>query len=455
MRQKLLPLTEMVAVGATIFSMHFGGASMIWPVTWGKLAGGDVFRVYLGIFPTALFLPWVAYYGVVRGGSLGAMARRVGRPFEWSFAMPAMLVIGPLFTIPRMSAASWDALSTLVGFSSDLLIPRIVFQIAYYFLTYWFLAKLSAIVDKMSKYLVPFLLIMVSAIILKGIITPIDDWATPAYGGQPWSWGFVQGYQTSELLVALAFAGLIITDLHGRGIVEREDQVKNLMVAAAIGIGLLCLTHLGHMYLGARTGSAFAHLEYATLYSSVVMALWGKTGGVLFNLGLLLAALTTAIGCTAGVAFYLEEFSNQRLSYNKAAILILIVSTLVSSLGLSRIIELTAPVFSVIYPPAIVLTVLYSVLTPYKDARHAKIVAAAAWASLFFGLLDGLCAWTGANSIEALTYPGFVGLLARASATLPGGTQGLGWVVPSLIVAFLTWLMQFVQGVIGEKGLDR
>lgn len=419
---------------------------MIWPVTWGKTAGSDVLRAYLGIFPTALFLPWVAYYGVARGGSLSAMSKRVGRAFEYLFALPAMLVIGPLFTIPRMSAAAWDALSTLFGFSPNLAVWRTAFQVVYYLVAYWFLAKLSTMVDKMSKYLVPFLLVLVFAIIAKGVLDPISDWATPSYDQNPWSWGFVNGYQTSELLVALAFAGLIIADLEARGVRKGEAQVRNLMVASAIGIGMLCLTHFGHMLVGARTGDEFAGARYAALYASVVMRLWGKTGGTLFNLGLLLAALTTAIGCTAGVASYIEEFSEKKITYNQAAIGISLISVFVSSMGLAKIIQITAPLFGIIYPPAIVLTVLYCVMKPVQNAKHARVVRYTAWTSLAFGTFDALCSWVGAYSTDAVFKPGVTGVLARLASYLPGSSQGLAWMIPTAVVGFLTWIVQTASG---------
>ncbi|HHW18065.1 MAG TPA: hypothetical protein GXX30_04100 [Firmicutes bacterium] len=437
--RKGLTWLALISIGGTIFSMHFGGASMIWPVTWGKMAGRDVLEVYLGVFPTALFLPWVAYYAVARGGSLSTMAKRVGRAFEYLFALPAMLIIGPLFTIPRMSAASWDALSALFGFSRDNVVSRIVFQLAYYMVAYWFLAKLSDIVDKMSRFLVPFLLVLVFAIIVKGVLDPIGGWAEPSYGNNALSWGFVSGYQTSELLVALAFAGLIMFDLKGRGIQDEGDQLRYLMLTAAIGIGILCLTHLGHMLVGARTGHEFEELRYADLYASVVMRLWGRVGGALFNLGLLLAALTTAIGCNAGVSSYIEELTKGRLSYNAAAVGISAVSMLVSSMGLSRIIQFTAPLFSITYPPSIVLTIGYSLLQPWRSNRHAACIRVAAWTSLILGWVDALLIWFG--PVEGNRFlTALITFLNRYIAAVPGGEQGLGWVIPSLVAGLATWI---------------
>ena len=95
---------------------------------------------------------------------------------------------------------------------------------------------------------------------------------------------------------------------------------KALARAGMIGIGILTVTHLGHMIIGANTGELFADVKFAALYARVVVELWGTVGGVVFNIALLFAALTTAIGLAVATAEYFEKASHGKLNYRKSAI---------------------------------------------------------------------------------------------------------------------------------------
>lgn len=72
----------------------------------------------------------------------------------------------------------------------------------------------------------------------------------------------------------MVFATIIIDDLKFKGIIDRKLDI-NLMKVGLIGIGMLTLTHLGHMIVGSLTGTTFGETKYAALYSAVVLKLWG------------------------------------------------------------------------------------------------------------------------------------------------------------------------------------
>lgn len=109
-----LSFRALLLVSATIFSLHFGAASMLWPTTWGRDSGLSYPVAFMGFFLSGIFLPWLGYLAVSKGkATFYGLTRNVGRKFCLIYGGITVLALGPLFAVPRMSAASWDAVSRL------------------------------------------------------------------------------------------------------------------------------------------------------------------------------------------------------------------------------------------------------------------------------------------------------------------------------------------------------
>ena len=85
-------------------------------------------------------------------------------------------------------------------------------------------------------------------------------------------------YATGDLLCALVYGIIIVNNLRGKGVAEKRLNGMIIKVGI-IGIGLLCLTHLGHMLMGAYVGATL-NLQYAPLYMQAVLELWGRADGI-------------------------------------------------------------------------------------------------------------------------------------------------------------------------------
>ncbi|RXI50142.1 hypothetical protein DP130_03950 [Clostridium tetani] len=420
-RARLTPIKYLL-VGGAIFAMHFGGSSMIWPMTWGKESGSSVFPAFIGIYLTALFFPLLGYLALARSkGTFYTMACKVSPGFGKAFCSIAMLVLGPLFCIPRMSAAAWDAFLQVSGFSPESFVAPLIFSIIYYLITYWFIAQKSDAVDKVSKILFPVLVIAVVAVIGKGIMFPLAIQNPKVYTVNAFAYGFKNGYATAELICALVFATIIIDDLRFKGIAE-EHINSNLIKVGIIGITMLTLTHLGHMIVGSYTGGIFEDLRYSALYSAVVLKLWGTVGGAIFNIALLFAALTTAIGLAVATANFFQEITNNRVSYKKSAGITLIISAFVTVLGLSSIVELAAPLLDIVYPAGINMTLFYAFIPNleyrekvFSSYRVAMVV------SFIWGVYEGVLTYLKMFRINT-------GILEVVYNKVPLTSMGLGWI---------------------------
>lgn len=380
--KKDLSVKQLLVMGGALFSMHFGASCMLYPVNWGKDSGTSVFIAYIAIVMTALLLPLLAYIALARGkGSFFGITARISPKFGPVFCTVTVLVMGPLYVIPRMSAAAWEAIAQLVGLTDVGIVPILLFNCLFYALTYWFLSGRADTVDKIGNILFPILIGIVVFVIGKGLLTPIStDWQPKNYPQSALAYGLLQGYQTGDLPAALMFGLVILQGIHKAGIPENRTN-RNLIRVGLVGMGMLAITHLGHMVVGASTGGTI-DLTLSALYAQVVLQLWGNVGAVLFNIALVFAALTTAVGLGGSSGEFFSESMQEKVSYKKICLATVCISALVSSLGLTNIVTFVGPLLDACYPTAIVV-VLFYVLAPNPEnlrlqlgARFAMIAAA-------------------------------------------------------------------------------
>ncbi len=424
---KLLPL---ILCGGTLFSMHFGASSMVWPMNWGKESGSDFLWAFAGAFITSLLLVVIAYIALAKGDSYLKMTRRIANPkFATFYASVTIAVLGPLYAIPRMSAAAWDSIvqaTSVFGIDLNSKVFLIIFTIIFYVITYFFLVNPGKAMDRISAILLPVLIIVVVAVVGKGVISPIAEPVAKTYEGSAFAYGFTNGYATAEILCALIFGVVIFNTMRNKGVPENR-MTKNMIRIGIIGIALLTCTHFAHMYIGASTGGTI-DLTYTALYTAVAGVLYGNWGGVLFACALFFAALTTAIGMTSGCAeFFVETFDN-KYNYKQLTIVMLILSIIFGSLGLTDMLSLLGPILDGIYPTAIVLVIYYALMPKANSARHLYAGKWAIYASFIFGMLDMV--W------KYLVKFGVEGGICDLYLHLPLASVSLAW-VPWTVAAFI------------------
>ena len=435
---KDLSVKQLLVIGGALFSMHFGASCMLYPVNWGKDSGSDVFIAYIAIVLTALLLPLLAYVALARGkGNFAEIISRISPRFGPVFCTLTVLIMGPLYVVPRMSAAAWAAIVQLTGLSVPGFLPILLFNCLFYALTYWFLAGRTDTVDKIGKLLFPILILIVLFVIGKGLLTPIsNEWQPKSYSESALAYGLLQGYQTGDLPAALLFGLVVIQGIQKAGIPE-ERMNRNLILVGLVGMGMLAITHLGHMVIGAGTGGTI-DLTLSALYCEVVLQLWGNVGAVFFNVALIFAALTTAVGLCGSAGEYFTEAVKGRVSYKVVSLIIVCISALVSSVGLSNIVTFVGPLLDACYPAAIVV-VLYYVITPNlqslllrSGARFAMIAAAVT------GGLDALYTYNTLLGVSSVYFTKFYQML-------PLSDLRLTWIPVSALCFALGILLSFLK----------
>lgn len=431
----------LLSLGTSVFAMHFGTSSMIWPMTWGKQSGDTYLLAFAGVFCTAIGLVYLAYISLTRSGkSLYQMAAVVSGAFANAYSLIIILVMGPLFCIPRMAAAVWDAFLQVSGLRFSSFLPALLFSSLYCLITYRFISSENDVLSKISKWLVPFLLLAVTFVLVKGVLYPTGAQLAKEYPQASFAYGFKSGYASGEVICALLYGDVVIRSLNK--VTTSDRKQRYLYTVCAIGLLLLTITHFCHMYIGSFTGH-YQELSYARLYAQVVIDLWGPIGGVIFTVALTFAALTAAVGISSSTAILTVELSRGKLAYKKTARFILAITAIVASLKLDAIVRFIGPLLDIIYPATIVL-VVYFALNKNVEDKLSKVwsLRFSVFMALLAGIVEGIVVY-GNTLNETVGWHVNVQPIADFLTRIPLAEQGVFWFVPVLVAAVVGWLLGY------------
>ena len=411
---------DVLVVGVALFAMFFGAGNLIFPPYMGLLAGTEWRWALWGFLITGIGMPLLGIMAAARaGGTVELMGRRVAPWFGRMLGIVIILAIGPLLAIPRTCATAFELgiRPTWPDF------PTALFSLLYFALTFWFAMNRTTVVDKIGKFLTPFLLVTLTWIILKGIFTPLGSIAETGLEG-PTGRGFREGYQTMDALASLVFAQIIIGALVFKGYTNIKEQVKMTSMAGAVAALGLGLVYGGLMYLGATASSIYTPaVERTDLLIEIAYGIMGETGKIALGLAVSLACLTTAIGLTATVADYFSNLSDNRLDYRFIAIVTVVFSGIFATVGVTTIVNVAYPLLVTVYPVAIALIILTLAGGPLSQR----------------GVYSGAVTGALLTSIpEALTIAGLP--LAPLNVILdkiPLASAGFAWIIPTVLGALI------------------
>lgn len=425
---KKISFKEILIIGLALFAMFFGAGNLIFPPSIGLIAGEKWKAALLGFSLTGIGLPILGVLAVtVSGGSIQSLLNKVGPKFATFFSTLIIILIGPLLAIPRTGATAFE-LGIKPLFPS---VHPILGSVIFFGLTLLFTIKSSDIIDVIGKFLTPILLIMISAIIIKGILTPIGmPVNTPI--AKPFSIGFENGYQTMDLLAAVVFGSIIADDIKNKGIISKKEQFKTVAQTGLIaGVGL-SIVYGGLLYLGATGSSVFTQgMEKVSLTTNIINILMGSFGEIILSLCVYSACITTSIGLTATVGQFFNDLSKDKISYKTIVIISTLISIVISNIGVESIVTFADPILKIVYPIAIVLVII-NVFDNLIENK--KIYIGATIGTFCVSLIDGLSAM-GVNT----------SVVGDFVQNLPLADSGLGWLFPAILGILLTHLISQIK----------
>ncbi|MFD2637852.1 branched-chain amino acid transport system II carrier protein [Piscibacillus salipiscarius] len=425
--------SSIIAIGFMLFALFFGAGNLIFPPMLGQMAGQNLLPANIGFVITGVGLPVLAILALAFSGkdNLQSLASRVHPIYGITFASLLYLTIGPLFAIPRTSTVAYEiGINPFMDGQAET-IPLMVFSIVFFAVTLYFSLQSQKLVDIIGKLLSPFLLVLISILVITAIVNPIGMIQPPveSFTQNSFFKGFQEGYLTMDVLAGFVFGIIVINLLKESGSTSKRSIMSNGLKVALIAAVLLGIIYSSLAYLGATSVEGIGYLDNGgAILASSFDYYFGTFGSVLLAFIVTAACLTTSIGLITACASYFNQIM-PTFSYKQWAIVFTVVSTVLANFGLNNIIEFSVPVLSFLYPLAICLMVL-TFLHPLFKGRTAVYQF-----SILFTFIVSL--------VEQLNLLGAPvnGIHEWFSAILPWYTVGLGWIVPAIVGGIIGYLI--------------
>lgn len=421
-RKKLV--TDSVVVGFALFAMFFGAGNVVFPPYLGMHAGEQWANGFLFYFIADIGLALVAMFAILHAGGADNITGRIGHAASNVLMCAVILCIGPMVAIPRTAATTLE-MSVTPFFSG---MSPVVFSIIFFAVILLLSIKQSAVIDIVGKILTPALLIGLLVLIAKGFVSPIGDIVdTGVSASEVTVNGIKSGYQTMDVLAAMAFGIIILSSADEKGYTNSKSAAKMIGIAAALSGVLLMIVYFGLTYLGATASTVFpTDISRANLVIGIVELLLGKAGLIIFAIVVALACITTAVALVSSAASFFAKLADDKISYGVFVVVICVSSAIISNLGLDMIIAIATPVLDIVYPPMLVLILL----SWFGDKLHKSVYVSSVAGSLIASVLA-------TASLYGMSVP--------VVDSLPLASLGLGWLTPAALFGLVAYLVSKVK----------
>ena len=406
---------DILLTGFALFAMLFGAGNLIFPPMLGYETSSSWIPTMLAFIITGVGFPFLGILSVsIAGNGIKDFANRVSPTFSKIFAIISILAIGPMLAIPRTGATAYEITFLHNGMNNT--IYKYIYLICYFGIVILFSLRANKVIERVGKILTPILLLLLFLIIVKGIFFSGLSIKPDIYP-HAFKKGFLEGYQTMDTIASIAYAGIILKAIkNGRNLTQKQE-FSFLIKAGLVAILSLALIYGGFALVGAKMHSVLVTNDKIELLVKTTSYLLGNYGNLVLAICVAGACLTTAIGLVATAGEFFSSITS--FKYEKIVIFTVIISFLLSILGVESIIRISVPILVFIYPVMISLIILNLFGKYIKNDYVYKGVV------LFTGII-GL--------IESLASIGITNTYTNSVLEiLPFSDYGLTWLFPGLI----------------------
>ena len=434
-RKKII---DIIICGFALFAIFFGAGNLIFPPYLGVISGNN-----WGIANIAFLLsdPLLPILGVIVTALLGGQAtdlgKRVSKHFSIIIGAISIILIGPLFAVPRTGAPTHEIFVQSLVPSA----PHWITSLIFFGLTLYIAIHSHTVIDAIGKYLTPILLFILLLVFIAAVVQPNAGFQTTTSAGL-FSQSFKEGYQTMDALGAALMAGVVISDLTRRGYTEKKEQHQMMFGVGIVSFILLALVYSSLTYAGATVSTVYdSTVQRPALLIGLIEQLLGSFGKVAMGIAVSFACLTTSVGLITTCGHYFSTLTNGKLEYKKIVVVSVVLSFLLSLLGVNALLQLAVPVLSAIYPMVIALIFLsiFDRYIVYNWTYTGAVVGA-----FFIGGIQAI------HLFSQMQGGNFLSGLADWTNTLPLHQFGFEWLVPAIIGSVLFTIISKFTGM-GHK----
>lgn len=379
--------------GLALFSMLFGAANLILPIHAGIIAGDNHYAGLLGFLLSGVGFPLLGLWGIVLfDGDYQRFFYRLGKPVG-SFAIGlCLLVVGPIIGLPRIVIMLYSLLAKHLPYTPPTIFIThpIIFTVLIGLFIYCITYREQAILRIITRFINPiFITLLVGAIVLGYIQTPLSLVPMPASANTIFDATFSLGYQTLDLLAMLFIYSFTFSLLKEQTHAESDFKKRSLsytgLKAGLIGLLVLTLVYVGLIHLGSNY-SPLSSISHGKLFDAVSFQLFGTYGSLITGLIVFLACISTAMALCALVAEWLQHIVfNNAIGYKGSLVIVLLLSIPFSTNALDSLLKISSgPLITIGYPVLVTITVcniLYKLygFKPIKIPATLTFIAATAY----------------------------------------------------------------------------
>lgn len=414
---------DTIILGFAIFSMYFGAGNIIFPPYLGLTSGSDWQISFFAYFFADIGFATIAMFALLKvGGNVDDLTNKLGKLAGILLMSSIILCIGPLIALPRTGATTYEML--VVPMFGASLANSIITSIIYYGLIMFFVFKPTRMIEILGKFLTPLLFFGLLFLIITGILYPIGDIQLNISNDNLFFDGLIMGYQTLDVLAALAFGIIILKIIEAKGYEDKKTRFKIVGMASIIAAFGIMIIYYGLSFLGATSSSLYSSsIEKAELLNNIIYMLFGSNGNIVLGIIVFLACFTTGSALVSVTAEYFSKLTNRKISYKTLVVIVTIFSIIITNIGLEKIISFAAPILGIVYPAAIILVVLVFFDRYIKNDNVYKY---AAFSAMIYTVIE---------QILALENSDFL-------AFMPFSKEGLAWIIPAIIFGSLGYFIK-------------
>lgn len=442
-----LSFSSYSVIGVMLFALFFGAGNLIFPAQLGQNAGENLWPAVIGFLVTGVGLPFLGILAMGYSGSsnLQELASRIHPKYAIFFTSLLYLTIGPFFATPRTGTVAYDiGIVPFVPEGSEQ-IGLLIFTFIFFGVTLWLSLNPAKIVDRVGKILSPGIIILLFILLIMTIVKPMGSIgvAQEGYMSGAFAKGIIEGYNTMDALASLVFGIIVINAIRAMGVTAKKDILSATFKTGVVAVTLLALIYVGICFLGATSTERFGLFDTGgPVLSSASAYYFGTFGSVILAVIIILACLTTSIGLITACGEYFHTLL-PKVSYKAFVIFFSLFSFVIANFGLANIITYSIPVLMFLYPLAVTLMLL-TFLSPLFN--HARVVYVSATTIAFLiSIIDGLK--TLCSSLGIANFGWLQSIVSFYEKVLPLYNQGLGWLLPVLIVIVITGIFGRMQKV--------
>lgn len=343
-----------LSMAIAIFSMFFGAGNSIFPLILGMETQGQFNWAFLGLILTAIGGPLLGLIGATlyEGRCLNFFYRAGKIPGTFLIGITFCL-LGPFAVLPRCITVAYAAIQPIISW-----LPLWLFGLIFCTIAFFCCLRRHFLLPILGYILSPMLIICLLFIIFQGGSSTLPLSESDFSAWSSFSLGLSTGYDTMDLIAAIYLSSGIWTMVQ---IYSKDNSpliLKTTLKAGTLGCIFLGLIYYGLVHAAARFSPFLQNVPPEQLMTHLANLTLGPTMGLIANLAIALACLTTVISLAMTISdIACKEIFQGRPIYTTAISINLIITAGMANLGFGAIMHIIHPFLTVCYPMIICLTV--------------------------------------------------------------------------------------------------